>query len=326
MSGFEFNQFVPRAGQATQATGGDEGWNFGMHNGQGQEHIMQQGILVSGQDGSISIVPIPLTMPPSLQAPYTINSQANPAILQGLSLRNQQVPTSSHVAQGNGQLLEILDLGSQGQIAQPGRANAVQGVQPSQLVLSYQGDCWVFDSVSPQKVESIISILNGQNQEAEKSKGPDPPQAPQVVVADSPRPNSQSIQRMISLNRFREKRKERNYEHKVRYSVRKEVAERMSRKNGQFAAKERFLSMNGGMDNTGMTGEMMGKAVANCVHCGTSKDSTPMMRKGPSGPQTLCNACGLMWANKGTLHRVRNPQRANNILGEQGHVHAEPSS
>lgn len=26
-----------------------------------------------------------------------------------------------------------------------------------------------------------------------------------------------------------------------------------------------------------------------------------MMRRGPDGPRTLCNACGLMWANKGTL-------------------------
>ena len=28
---------------------------------------------------------------------------------------------------------------------------------------------------------------------------------------------------------------------------------------------------------------------------------TPAMRRGPAGPRTLCNACGLMWANKGTL-------------------------
>uniref|UniRef100_A0A0A9F348 GATA-type domain-containing protein n=1 Tax=Arundo donax TaxID=35708 RepID=A0A0A9F348_ARUDO len=26
-----------------------------------------------------------------------------------------------------------------------------------------------------------------------------------------------------------------------------------------------------------------------------------MMRRGPDGPRTLCNACGLMWANKGML-------------------------
>lgn len=35
-----------------------------------------------------------------------------------------------------------------------------------------------------------------------------------------------------------------------------------------------------------------------CVHCGVTENSTPAMRRGPAGPRTLCNACGLMWANK----------------------------
>ncbi|XP_058755909.1 GATA transcription factor 28-like isoform X2 [Vicia villosa] len=38
-----------------------------------------------------------------------------------------------------------------------------------------------------------------------------------------------------------------------------------------------------------------------CRHCGISEKCTPMMRRGPEGPRTLCNACGLMWANKGAL-------------------------
>ncbi|XP_061363914.1 uncharacterized protein LOC133307421 [Gastrolobium bilobum] len=38
-----------------------------------------------------------------------------------------------------------------------------------------------------------------------------------------------------------------------------------------------------------------------CQHCGISEKSTPAMRQGPAGPRSLCNACGLMWANKGTL-------------------------
>lgn len=28
------------------------------------------------------------------------------------------------------------------------------------------------------------------------------------------------------------------------------------------------------------------------------------MRRGPSGPRTLCNACGLMWANKGMFRDI----------------------
>lgn len=38
-----------------------------------------------------------------------------------------------------------------------------------------------------------------------------------------------------------------------------------------------------------------------CQHCGISEKLTPAMRRGPAGPRTLCNACGLMWANKVNL-------------------------
>lgn len=39
-------------------------------------------------------------------------------------------------------------------------------------------------------------------------------------------------------------------------------------------------------------------SVRRCQHCGVGENSTPAMRRGPAGPRTLCNACGLMWANK----------------------------
>jgi len=35
-----------------------------------------------------------------------------------------------------------------------------------------------------------------------------------------------------------------------------------------------------------------------CRHCNISEKCTPMMRRGPEGPRTLCNACRLLWANK----------------------------
>ena len=38
--------------------------------------------------------------------------------------------------------------------------------------------------------------------------------------------------------------------------------------------------------------------LSRCTHCSISSKSTPMMRRGPGGPRTLCNACGLFWANK----------------------------
>jgi len=40
------------------------------------------------------------------------------------------------------------------------------------------------------------------------------------------------------LMRFREKRKERNFDKKIRYSVRKEVALRMQRNRGQFTSSK----------------------------------------------------------------------------------------
>lgn len=43
---------------------------------------------------------------------------------------------------------------------------------------------------------------------------------------------------------------------------------------------------------------IFGAAMCRCKHCGISSKSTPMMRRGPAGPRTLCNACGLKWANK----------------------------
>lgn len=39
-----------------------------------------------------------------------------------------------------------------------------------------------------------------------------------------------------------------------------------------------------------------------CTDCGTL--ASPEWRKGPSGPKTLCNACGLRWAKKVKKHQV----------------------
>ena len=42
--------------------------------------------------------------------------------------------------------------------------------------------------------------------------------------------------------------------------------------------------------------------LSRCTHCGVSSKSTPMMRRGPSGPRSLCNACGLFWANRVSVY------------------------
>ncbi|KAJ8535760.1 hypothetical protein K7X08_034161 [Anisodus acutangulus] len=132
----------------------------------------------------------------------------------------------------------------------------------NQLTLTFWGRVYVFESVSPEK---------GLSNTPQRFNVP---------------------RRLASLMRFREKRKERNFEKKIRYTVRKEVALRMQRNKA---------NQGWGLDGSGTQSQE-----TSYRHCGISKKSTPMMRRGPEGPRTLCNACGLMWANKGTLRDLSN--------------------
>ncbi|KAL0412657.1 UNVERIFIED_CONTAM: GATA transcription factor 24 [Sesamum radiatum] len=107
---------------------------------------------------------------------------------------------------------------------------------PDQLTLSFQGEVFVFDSVSPEKVQAVLLLLGGY----EVPTGvPTPGMTPtnHRYLGDYPGRLSQP-QRAASLNRFREKRKERCFDKKIRYTVRKEVALRMQRKKGQFTSSK----------------------------------------------------------------------------------------
>ncbi|KAK1269883.1 GATA transcription factor 24 [Acorus gramineus] len=174
------------------------------------------------------------------------------------------------------------------------------GVGGNQLTLSFQGEVYVFDSVSPEKVQAVLLLLGGR----------EIPTGLPSITSSSHQGSKRSNfpQRVASLIRFREKRKERNFERKVRYNVRKEVALRMHRYKGQFASSKSIIeeaaSTIANWDATQRWGqETRPEASAlpkpfRCHHCGISAKSTPMMRRGPDGPRTLCNACGLMWATK----------------------------
>ncbi|CAG8598836.1 10024_t:CDS:2 [Ambispora leptoticha] len=42
-----------------------------------------------------------------------------------------------------------------------------------------------------------------------------------------------------------------------------------------------------------------------CEHCRINGRDTPLVRRGPDGTKTLCNACGLYWINKSSLPPLR---------------------
>ncbi|KAM0061955.1 putative transcription factor TIFY family [Helianthus debilis subsp. tardiflorus] len=167
-----------------------------------------------------------------------------------------------------------------------------------QLTLSFQGEVYVFDAVSPEKVQAVLLLLGGYEVPTGAPTLGVPPQS-QRALTEFPARSSQP-QRAASLSRFREKRKERCFDKKIRYTVRKEVALRMQRKKGQFTSSK-AVSDEAGSATSDWNGGPGQDEETICRHCGISSKSTPMMRRGPSGPRTLCNACGLKWANKGVL-------------------------
>ncbi|XP_049392136.1 GATA transcription factor 19-like isoform X2 [Solanum stenotomum] len=189
----------------------------------------------------------------------------------------------------------------------------VEVSRTSELTLAFEGEVYVFPAVTPDKVQAVLLLLGGC----------DIPTAVPTVelpfdnkVEDLPKQANLS-KRFASLVRFREKRKERCFDKKIRYSVRKEVAQRMHRKNGQFAS---LKSSSGSSSCDSAKSSLEGHGTQHsvtvpgkCHHCGVSENCTPAMRRGPDGPRTLCNACGLKWANKGTLRDLSKAGRKTSI-------------
>lgn len=199
-----------------------------------------------------------------------------------------------------------------------------------QLTLSFQGEVYVFDAVPPDKVQAVLLLLGG----CEIPSG--------IPTYGTPPFNQTGMggfsgklippQRAASLSRFREKRKDRCFDKKIRYSVRKEVASRMQRKKGQFAsARDTYDEVgSGSADNNATQGSGQDDMQETlCANCGISSKSTPMMRRGPAGPRTLCNACGLKWANKGILREnskvpnmeIQHPSANNTNQNDSGAAH-----
>ncbi|KAB2091470.1 hypothetical protein ES319_A03G193200v1 [Gossypium barbadense] len=174
-----------------------------------------------------------------------------------------------------------------------GVMSSVQPTRTSELTIAFEGEVYVFPAVTSEKVQAVLLLLGGCDTSINVPSSEFLLQEKVKVVGDSSR-GSKISRRIASLVRFREKRKERCFEKKIRYTCRKEVAQRMHRKNGQFASVKDSNSGEGSCDQSDDTPDSV------CQHCGINEKLTPAMRRGPAGPRTLCNACGLMWANKGS--------------------------
>nr|WRU92858.1 TIFY protein 3 [Isodon rubescens] len=105
----------------------------------------------------------------------------------------------------------------------------------SELTISFEGEVYVFPAVTPEKVQAVLLLLGGRETPTSIPTSEFLLQINDKGVDDVSSPPTVS-QRIASLERFREKRKERCFDKKIRYTCRKEVAQRMHRKNGQFAS------------------------------------------------------------------------------------------
>ena len=81
-----------------------------------------------------------------------------------------------------------------------------------------------------------------------------------------------------------------------------EIARRFDNKiPGMKPSSSSLLKLNTGNSNNN-NGNGSGSRL--CSNCGAGSNSTPLMRRGPDGVRSLCNACGLWYARRGTQRPV----------------------
>ncbi|XP_050938274.1 GATA transcription factor 24-like isoform X1 [Cucumis melo] len=203
---------------------------------------------------------------------------------------------------GGGDVMDDVEEAHMTSVSVANHGGLVMASRTSELTLSFEGEVYVFPAVTPEKVQAVLLLLGGRDVPAGVPTMEVPYDHNNRGMVDTPKRSNLS-RRIASLVRFREKRKERCFDKKIRYTVRKEVAQRMHRKNGQFASLKESSGASSweSAHSCLQDGTRSETVLRKCQHCGVSENNTPAMRRGPAGPRTLCNACGLMWANKGTL-------------------------
>ncbi|KAL6654059.1 hypothetical protein ACP70R_007524 [Stipagrostis hirtigluma subsp. patula] len=179
------------------------------------------------------------------------------------------------------------------------------------LSMAYQGQTFVFDSVPPQKVETILLLLNGYEIAPQYAR-------PQLTHLVQPIVVPQDFDRTAALKRYQQKRKSKSDVKKADYSIRREIASRIARRRGKFVGsgkKPDSTAPDAARHFQGETTEL-----AFCDNCGESSEVTPMMRRGPNGYRTFCNACGLMWAKTVTKSGSSRVQAADGAeAGDDAH-------
>nr|CAB3491828.1 unnamed protein product [Digitaria exilis] len=127
------------------------------------------------------------------------------------------------------------------------------------------------------QIETILMLMNGYDL-APQSTRPTPTPLPIVVPQD--------FDRTAAVSRYREKRKSMlKFDVKADYSIRRESSE-----------------------NLVAAATALWRQIECCANCGESSEATPMMRQGPNGYKTFCNACGLMWAKTGKIRKLADPE------------------
>lgn len=157
---------------------------------------------------------------------------------------------------------------------------------PCQATLSFGGRVFVFDNVPYDKVNFAFLILGGYEFNHGTST---------TKKRDVPRTSSNDPKRQEILDRYLEKKTRRCFDKKIRYNVRREIALKTHREGGQFVGKK-----------VKKRPKKVAIESSKCTNCGVDANETPLMRKGPNGSRTLCNACGLSWANKGKMRIIGN--------------------
>lgn len=169
----------------------------------------------------------------------------------------------------------------------PLQLDALPRSQP-QLILTYCGETWTFQDVTKAKVDEALRILRSADGVGEAGAPSERNRIRSTELAStSYEPTRQGV-----LRRFKEKKKllkekadRPSQRDPSKPTVRQEVAAAMRRVNGQFARP------------TGPNGRLHSE----CVNCHMKASDTPLMRRGPDGSRSLCNACGIIFRKYGEL-------------------------